>query len=94
MKTIGDRLNLFDDLKEQNVKAFNELFPEVPLTNYRENDIVVIGEITANVVTRQLLINNIAIEHCFERRTKSEEDFIDIGDNSVNDDPDWLYYFV
>lgn len=95
MKSIGDRLANFDNLKEQTVKTFNETFREVPLTNYNDRDTVVIGNITANAVTRELLINNIATEHCFERRTSSEEDYIDIGDNTIDDsDPDWMYYFV
>ncbi len=95
MKSIGDRLANFDDLAEQTVKTFNETFREVPLRNFDNNDTVVIGNITANAVTRELLINNIAIEHCFERRTASEEDYIDLGDNTIDDsDPEWLFYFV
>ena len=95
MKTIGDRLSVFDNLSEQTVKAFNDLFKEVPLTIYKDTDIVVVGEITANATTRQILINNIAIEHSFVRRTASENDYIerDTTDNTVTD-PDWLFYFV
>lgn len=94
MKTIGDKLATFDNLLEPTVSAFNLLF-DVPLTGYKPTDLVVIGNITANVMTRELLINNIAIEHCFERRSASENDYIDIGDNSIDDsDPEWLFYFV
>lgn len=95
MKTIGDRLNEFENAQEQTVKTFNTIFFEVPLTNYNDNDIVSIGEITSNATTRQILINNIAKEHCFVRRTTSENDYIDFDSNTIDDnDPDWLFYFV
>jgi len=94
LRTIGDRLSKFDNLEEQTVRTFNRLFDEVPLTGHKDTDIVSIGDLTANAVTRQLLINNIATEHCFVRRTASEDDYIDLGDNSIIDDPEWLLYFV
>jgi hypothetical protein len=96
MRTIGDRLSKFDNADDQSVGTFNTLFDEVPLIGYNVNDQVMIGEITANATTRLLTINNIAIEHSFVRRTKSEEDYIDIGDSNIVDpnDPDWLFYFV
>lgn len=93
MKTIGDRISNFDNCFEQTVKTFNTLFEEVPLTGYKENDIVTIGEITVNAVTRQILINNIAKEHCFVRRISSENDYIDLCNDS-NDDSDELLYFT
>lgn len=85
MRTIGDRLTKFDNLEEQTVKTFNELFDEVPLTNNKDTDLVTIGEITVNSVTRELLINNIATEHCFVRRTTSENNYIDIDTSIIND---------
>lgn len=96
MRTIGDRLSEFDNSLEQDVQTFNKLFNDCPLTGYNETDTVTIGDITANAVTRLILINNIAKEHCFERRTKSEDDYIDLCDNLItdDDDPDWLFYFV
>lgn len=95
MTTVGSRINTFDNLEEQTVKTFNILFPEVKLTDCNETDIVSIGEITANAVTRLIKINNIAKEHCFIRRTTSENDYVDLCDNSIDDnDADWLFYFV
>ena len=96
MRTIGDRLSAFDNSEEQTVRIFNELFDEVPLTGYNPHNIVVIGEITMNAVTRQILINNIAKEHCFVRRTTSENDYIDFDNNIVggDDDYEWMYYYV
>lgn len=94
MRNIGDRLNIFDNADDQSVSRFNTLFPEVPLIGHNVNDQVTIGEITANATTREILINNIATEHSFVRRTSSENDYI--GDNAITDDsdPEWLFYFV
>lgn len=93
MRTIGNRINVFDNFEEQTVKSFNQIFDEVPILGYNDSDLVVICEITKNAMTRTILINNIAKEHCFERRLTSENDYIDL-DNSTNNDPDWLFYFV
>lgn len=94
MKTLGDKLNIFDNLKEQSVRTFNLLF-DIKLTGYKETDTVSIGEIASNTNTRQLLINNIAMEFSFVRRTTSENNYIDLGDNTIDDsDSDWLFYFV
>jgi len=93
MRTIGDRLSVFDNTDDQSVGTFNTLFDEVPLIGYNVNDQVVIGEITANATTRLITVNNIAIEHSFTRRSTNEETY-DIGDNLIDNDPDWLFYFV
>jgi hypothetical protein len=92
MRTLGDKLAKFDTTT-QTVLDFNYIF-DVPLKGYKHTDIVEICEITRNVYTRELLINNIAIEHCFERRTASENDYIDIGDNTITDDSDGLWDFI
>lgn len=96
MRTIGDRLNEFDNSENPTVKTFNSIFNDVPLTGFNDNDIVTIGELTSSSTTRLLTINNVAKEHSFVRRTKSEEDYIDLADNLItdDDDPDWLFYFV
>jgi len=92
MKNLGDKINEFENLPVQNVRAFNSIF-ENPLTGYDYDDIVEIGDILSGTTTRQILINNIAKEHCFERRTRSENDY-EISDDDTIDDDDWLYYFV
>lgn len=91
MKTIGERINLFENGNSNTVKDFNDLFNEVPLTGFGDSDIVSIGDITKNTTTRLLLINDKAIEHSFVRRTQSEN-----SNNLIDDDtdPDWLFYFV
>ena len=97
MRTIGTRINIFDNAQDQTVKTFNGLFTESQLTGYNDSDIVSICEITANATTRDLLINNIVKEHDFTRSLSSENDYIDIGDNNITDndsDPTWLFYFV
>jgi hypothetical protein len=96
MRTIGDRLSEFDNAEFQTVKTFNQIFDDVPLTGYEDSDTVTIGELTSSSTTRLLTINNVAKEHSFVRRTKSEEDYIDLSDNAITDDndPDWLFYFV
>lgn len=94
MKAIGVRLNEFENATEQNVKTFNSIFTEVPLLFCTNTDIIVIGEITANSTTRELLINNVAIEHSFLRRTNSENDYNDYSIATDPIDPDWLWYFV
>lgn len=86
MRAIGDRLNNFDNNETQTVGEFNKLFDDVPLVGYDNNDNVVIGEITANANTRLLLINNIATEHCFVRRSNSENDYNDSDNDNSNDD--------
>jgi hypothetical protein len=92
MRTIGDRLAIFDN-SDPTVKTFNSIFDEVPLLGYNETDIVSVGEITMNATTRLITINNIAIEHSFTRRSTNEETY-DLGDNVIDNDPDWLFYFV
>lgn len=93
MRTLGDKLAQFDNT-DQTVIDFNYIF-DVPLKGYSPTDLVVIGDITKNTYTREILINNIAIEHCFERRTTSENDY-EIAPSIIDDDndPDWLFYFV
>lgn len=89
MRTIGDRLAIFDN-SDSTIKTFNSIFDEVPLLGYNSTDIVLIGEITTNSTTRMITINNIASEHNFTRRSTNET-FID---NTNDTDPDWLFYFV
>ena len=93
MRTLGDKLAKFDN-SDQTVLDFNYIF-DVPLKGYKLTDSVLIGGITKNTFTREILINNIAIEHCFERRTTSENDY-EIAPSIITDDndPEWLFYFV
>lgn len=91
MRTIGDRLNIFDNNQDQSVRTFNILFTEVPLTGFNETDIVSIGELTINATTRILLINNIVTEHSFVRRLSSENDYIDDLATDT-DEPNCVFY--
>jgi hypothetical protein len=92
MRTLGDKLAKFDTT-DQTVLDFNYIF-DTPLKGYKHTDSVEILGITKNTTTREILINNIAIEHCFERRTTSENDYIDLGDNTITDDSDGMWDFV
>jgi hypothetical protein len=93
MRTIGDRLAELDKT-ESTVADFNRIFDDVPLTRFKDTDTVLVGEITKNATTRQLLINNVAIEHSFERRLTSENEIIITDDNVISDDDFWMCQFV
>lgn len=93
MRTIGDRLSEFENT-ECTVDDFNKIFDDVPLLKFNKTDNVIIGHITKNATTRQLLINNIAIEHSFERRLISENEIIITDDNVINDNDFWMCQFV
>lgn len=94
MKTIGQRINEFDNMAIQNVRTFNQVFPDVPLTGFNDNDTVTIGDITLNATTRNVTINNTTIEHSFTRRTTSENNYLDYAIDVDDNDDDWLFYFV
>ena len=59
---IGDLINKFDNLEEQTVKTFNELFVNSQLVGYNLTDEVSIGEmIEAN--TRLISVNGNVVSH-------------------------------
>lgn len=85
MKSIGQRINEFDNLT--NVEEFNILFKEVPIVGFNDSDEVEIGEITQNHYTRILTIGNKQIEHSFKVTLNSEKEDEIISDlNNVDND--------
>jgi hypothetical protein len=94
LRTIGDRLANFDNLEIGSVREFNTIFDDVKILGYNDFDLVVIGEITKNAFTRQLFINNVEIEHNFQRRSTNEETIIFNDGNTISDNDFWMCNFV
>ena len=88
MKTIGDRLNIFDNGDNQTVGEFNKLFPEVPLTGYNDSDSVAIGWITANATTRMIVVNNLPKEHSLLPNSQSELAYL--NEEEKEDEYEWM----
>ena len=90
MRTLGTRINLFDNNLTTDVESFNMLFPECPIVGFEKYLNVEIGEIvTAN--TRLLNIEGTIITHNLTRLLRSEEiedetntDIINSIDNDLN----------
>ena len=76
---IGDLINKFENLQEQTVKTFNELFVNSPLVGYNLTDEVHIGEMMgAN--TRLVSVNGNVVSHLITpsvkiifKRTRSQK---------------------
>ena len=97
MKTIGERIIMFDNSLTKTVGRFNMLFPECLITKFKEDSDLEIGGIVRNDTIRLLQIAEFDIEWDLQRNLNSEKNDEEItiatNDNSI-DDPDWLYYFV
>ena len=60
--SVGERINLFDNADDTSVGAFNNLFPECPLTDTDLLANVMIGSpLSSN--RRSLLVDGLVVEH-------------------------------
>ena len=60
--SIGDRINLFDNLDDCSVIMFNSMFYECPLTDQDPDVTVIIGQ-TLSGNRRELLVGDKVVEH-------------------------------
>lgn len=60
--TVGERINLFDNLQVCNVESFNNLFVECPLKGFENSDPVIIGELLEGN-RRMILVGENNVQH-------------------------------
>lgn len=60
--TVGDRINIFDNLETQTVKTFNELFSECPIRD-RDDDVPVIILWQDSNNCRTIVVGDDVIKH-------------------------------
>lgn len=62
-KSIGDRINIFDNLANQTVEEFNTVFPECKLPDGYRSDLPVSIERYAGYDCRNIIIGDEEIHH-------------------------------
>lgn len=71
MSTFGKKIRQFENLQEQNVKTFNEMFPDAKLKGFSLKCEVEIGEILGPETRRILIVDGVEISHEFTREEGS-----------------------
>lgn len=61
---IGNKIHKFEELPEQKLKQFNEVFEFSPLEG-RDEDEVEIGDVLGPATTRIVYVNGKPVKHCF-----------------------------
>ena len=67
MKTLIDKINEFER-GDETVKSFNEIFSKAPLTEFKGNQIVTIGEPCSPETGRMLTVGNVTFRYDFKQR--------------------------
>jgi hypothetical protein len=72
MRTLIDRINEFEN-GDETVKSFNEIFTTLPLKEFREDQIVTIGEPCSPETTRFVTVGNVTFRYDFKKNLEVNE---------------------